>query len=250
MLRVTNLAGFGAGSRGVSAPAQGDPFWDSVVLLAGFDGADGATAFSDESPAAHGAFTFANQAQLDTGQKKFGTASLRIDGISDNVQLADHADWNFGSGQFTVEAFLRINDLAANSFLTVVSHFEVTGNQKAWILDADLTTDEFRFAYTTDGSTVIQIRGDFTFLENVWYHVAVDRDASDKIRSYVDGDVVGGPTAAADTIFDSTTNLIVGAAFGGSVSELDGWIDEIRITKGVARYGGAFTPPTAKFPRF
>lgn len=240
---LTGLIGFGA----ALAPAV-DPDINSVVLLAGFNGADAATAFSDESQSAHGAFTFNNQAQLDTAQKKFGTASLLLDGTEDRITLADHPDWDFAAGQFTVEGFIRFNNLATNVFQEFVTHYLGPSN-RGWLLGPHVSTNELRFGYSTTGSNDVTLAGSFTWAINTWYHIAVDRDVNNNIRLYVDGVVVSGPTAAAVTIFASTNPLMLGAVNAGNINELDGWIDEVRITKGVARYAGAFTPPTAHFPR-
>jgi hypothetical protein len=79
-----------------------------------------------------------------------------------------------------------------------------------------------------------------------WYHIAADRDASNVLRLYVNGAVVASATVAA-TFFNSTRVLYIGNE-GGTLSLWQGQIDEVRITKGVARYGGAFTPPIAAFP--
>lgn len=230
-----------------AAAAGGDPSFASVVCLAAFDGADAATSFSDESPSAHGAFTFTSDAQLDTAQKKFGTASLLLDGNQDRVSLANSDDWDFGAGKFTVEGFIRIANLATNAIQELVNHWDGSG-QKTWAFGADVSGNNIQFVYTSNGSTETTIAGAFTWVADTWYHIVVDRDASDDIRLYVDGVVKAGPTATAVTLFDSTADLEIGAVFGTN-NELDGWIDELRITKGVARYGGAFTPPTEAFPR-
>lgn len=242
---LTGLVGFGSIAP-VPPVAPTDPDIDNVVLLAGFNGADGAVVFSDESPAQQGAFTFVNQAQLDTAQMKFGSASLLLDGADDTVSLPDTADWNMGAGQFTMEAHVRFaSDTGTRQAL--MSQWDAAN--QAFLFDVDLTLGEIRFIYTTNGSTAIIKVASVALSVNTWYHIAVDRDASNDLRIYLNGAVIGGTTAAAATFFNSTDVLRVGAALPEIVSELDGWIDEVRITKGVARYAGAFTPPTAAFPR-
>ena len=89
------------------AAAATDPNWSNVVLLGGFEGADASTSFTDESPVGHTLTTVGN-AQIDTGvAPPFGTSSLLLDGNGDRVIAADHSSWDFGSGAFTVEAFVR-----------------------------------------------------------------------------------------------------------------------------------------------
>jgi hypothetical protein len=85
-----------------------DPNFASVVLLVGFDGSDGSTTFTDESGAAH-ALTAVGNVQVDTAQSKFGGASGLFDGAGDAITAADSAAWHFGTGDFTVEAWVRFS---------------------------------------------------------------------------------------------------------------------------------------------
>ena len=73
-------------------------------LCSHFNGADGATDYTD--PVA-GAATFGGTAQLDTAQKEFGTAALLLDGNSDYVTYPDSDDWSFGTGDFTIDFWIR-----------------------------------------------------------------------------------------------------------------------------------------------
>jgi hypothetical protein len=115
------------GGRG-SAPI--DPYWASVVLYAPFQAADGVTAMYDLTgrhvPTANA------DAQIDTAQKPFGASSLLLDGTGDNVTAPDSADWNFGSGDFTVEAAIRLPALpSSGNFMCVVSQWGA-GVGQAW----------------------------------------------------------------------------------------------------------------------
>ncbi len=75
-------------------------------LLIHFDGADEAQAYTAETGQT---VTFEANAQLDTAQKKFGTASLLLDGTDDKVTVPDSLDWVFGDGNFTIEGWFRFN---------------------------------------------------------------------------------------------------------------------------------------------
>ena len=83
------------------------------------------------------------------------------------------------------------------------------------------------------------------------YHLAADKDASGTIRIYVNGVPKSSNTPANSACQSGTFELDLGALgiFGGNA--LDGWLDEVRITKGIARYktDRGFTAPTAAFPR-
>src|SRR3990167_9908671 len=86
----------------------------NTIALLHFDGADAATTFTDENGRT---WTGAADAQLDTAQKKFGTASLLLDGTGDYIDTPDHADFAFGSGNFTIEMFIKKNVDDASLYL-------------------------------------------------------------------------------------------------------------------------------------
>ena len=88
-----------------------DPYWANVVLLLHMDGTDGSTTFTDSSSYAR-AMTAAGNAQIDTAEFKFGTASGLFDGTGDSVQTPNGADFQF-LGDFTVEAWVRPTRRAA-----------------------------------------------------------------------------------------------------------------------------------------
>lgn len=256
-LRVTNLVGFGAGSRGAQvAGPPSDPDFASVVMLASFDGADGATAFSDESPAAHGAFTFGSTAQLDTAQKKFGTASLLLAGDDDDLaSLPDDADWAVGSGDFTAEGQARWDVLPTISTGYIISHFAIADGQRGWAIGLS-TAGALRFLYTTDGTVGTQVVEDSGvddgFVADTQHHLAACRIGND-LFLFLDGILKHTADVTGVTIFDPTsaTPLTLGSLDGqlpmgeGSPS----WHDEWRITKTVGRYPANFTPPAVAFPR-
>ena len=227
--------------------AGGDPYWSSVKLLCHFDGTNGQTTTVDSSGAAH-TLTMANTASLSTSSPKFGTASLDITGAdaAKRVYTADHADWNLGAGQFTIEAFVKFTALPdAGAVHGIASQFGGSSNM-GWFFG--VVFGSFAFYYSTTGSDSNSVGTIWTPTIDTWYHLAVDRDASNVLRTYRDGGIHSSATVAS-TIFDSTRALVL-----GNDENLDrsfaGYIDELRITKGVARYAGAFTAPSAAFPNF
>ncbi len=245
---ATNAAGTGtpAVSNATSAVIVTDPNWTSVVLLLPFDGVDGATATSDLSNSAH-TMSFFGQAQLDTAQQKFGTASLLLDGTGDAVTTPDSADWAFGAAAFTVEGFIR--PASVTGVHTVVCQWKASANQ-SWYL------------YTNGASLVWQVSttGANTFVDmsagtvsiNTWQYVCVDFDGS-KYRMYLGTTGTASMIASFSTprtLFNATANCAVGADSDNTQFYFNGWIDEVRVTKGVARYASdaGATIPTTAFP--
>ena len=79
-----------------------------------------------------------------------------------------------------------------------------------------------------------------------WYSFAVVRSGN-AWYGYVDGVRTTLAASTSGTVHNDTNSLRIGGDSNGRV--VDGWLDEIRITKGVARYTGAsYTPTTEAFP--
>lgn len=231
-----------------------DGSFSSVKLLCGFNGVDGATSSSDESGSPH-ALTFAGNAQLDTAQSKFGSASLLLDGTGDGVLADNTADWQFGSGQFTVEGFVRFNSVSSDVYL--VALYDTT-SQRSWALakgpnSGANATWGFNNSTNGTGTTGNIVSSAIATSTGVWYHFAADRDASNVLRLYRDGTMIASGTFSG-TYHASTGKLSLGGfTTSGAMAGfyLNGWMDEVRITKGVARYASdsGFTVPTAAYPR-
>jgi hypothetical protein len=101
---------------------------------------------------------------------------------------------------------------------------------------------------STNGSTVnTDITGATTVTLNTWIAWAVDFDGA-KYRLYLNG-VMDGSFTTVRSLFAATATLSLGTSFGAN--RLGGFLDEVRITKGVARYASdsGYTVPTAAFPR-
>jgi len=219
-----------------------DPFFANVVLLLHCDGANGATTLTDSSNAHHTVTSNGNH-MLTTAQAKFGSASLdcQVTG-GGRAASADSSDWHFGAGPFTVECFVRPT-IALSGVRGLVAQFGGSSNL-GWELYYN--GNNVVVAYSTTGTNNLGPTAAYTPTLNTWIHIAADRDSGNTLRIYADG-VVLSSLAAAGTLFDSTRTLTIGNDENASRA-FTGQIDEIRITKGVARYGGAFTPPTAPFP--
>lgn len=241
--------GIGIGLGGAVRPVT-DSYWSNVVFLVSADGNDASPALADEGPIGH-TITLLNDAQKDTAQKKFGTASLLLDGVDSYGRAADHASWEFGSGDFTIEAFMRL-DAAANlvSGHTICSQWTSTSAQRGWRFL--FINNALSFRFTTDGLAGTQVTTDraWTPTRGQWYHVAVSRSGN-SLRLFIDGVQQGATVTTSATIFNSTTFMRIGAedAAGVLTNVFNGHLDELRITKGVGRYTANFTPPTAAFPR-
>ena len=229
----------------VAGQSSGETNFNKVSLLLPFDGSDTATSTSDESDNSH-TITFAGTAQLDTAQKKFGTASLLLDGDSDYIQVADHDSFDFGAGDFTAECWIRFAALGNN---TIFSHWaNGTSSSMSYYLTYFNGSGILRLGYYLSGNADTSYS--WSPSTGTWYHIALERSGT-TIKVYIDGTSVISVSASTTALRDSEDPFRVGVfndASTGSPSldwYFNGHIDDLRITKGIARYGTNFTPPTS-----
>lgn len=224
------------------APPATDPNFANVVLLLHMNGANGSTTFTDNSSSAH-VVTTNNNAQISTTQSKFGGASGLFDGVSDSLTVPSSGNfWTFTDQDFTVEAF--VYPTSWPNALAYVCGTYVGGATGHWgfFINSSGTQLHFRHADTT----VVNQAGSIPL--NTWTHIAASRQ-SGILRMFVDG-----VQLAADLSFTEnfSSNATLGIAAPAPTfpndNEFAGHMDELRITKGVARYTANFTPPTAAFP--
>lgn len=219
-----------------------DPYFSNVVLLLHMDGANGSTTYVDSSSYARTGTASVDQS---TAQFKFGTASadFAAGSVGSKIIYTDAAGWDFGSGQFTIEAWCYWVTHSTTTEQDIVSQ-RLASTQFATVLGKD-PSNRLAFYYSTNGTSFSSVGAAYTPTLSAWTHIAVDRDASNVMRVYANGVVIASATVAA-TFFNSTADLHVGNS--PTNVKFPGYIDELRITNGVARYAGAFTPPTAAFP--
>ncbi len=243
------LLGSGPGAGGASS---GDPSLSSVKLLMGFEGSNGSTGspgMTDESGAAHGNATVNSGSTISTAQFKFGASSLRVIANS-SIEFGDSADWNFGAGNFTIEMFIRPVNLEPSPMVLVNQWGGASNN--SWVLYITNGTNKLSWNWSSSGTSALgPILASGSISAGVWTHVCMDYDGS-KYRMYQDGAMVGSNSTPV-TLFDSSVALAIGNFSGTPTAGFgyDGYYDELRITKGVARYASdsGFTVPTAAYPR-
>jgi hypothetical protein len=187
-----------------------------------------------------------------TAQSKWGGKSAYFDGSGSRLEIPDSADLYFGSGDYTVEAWLYIPSLAASgngSFFSQSSRVSDNANRQHAF---GVNSDGLRVYWTTSGSDDNVLVFSVTPPTSQWIHVAFCRH-SNVLRAYLNGTQVGTDQSHNTTYFNSTANIYVGS-FGNYPEDgyaalgYAGYIDDLRITK-AARYTGAtITVPTAAFP--
>ncbi len=217
----------------------------NTVLMLHCDGVDGSTTFTDDSPSAH-TVTLNGTPEIDTDFYVFGGASAYFS-TAEAMIISDSSDWDFGSGEFTVDFRLRFIGTFSNPQIIGQG---ITNTYLSWriLVTAD---GSLQFQYTTNGSSITTIDSNYNLSTATWYHIAVVRDGN-TLRIFVDGDEKDGGDLTGVTIYNSSYAFNVGKMYspgqGSSTSSgFTGWIDEIRIQKGEAYWTSNFTPPTEAY---
>ena len=229
-------------SPGIDEQADATLLDYETQFLCSFDGTDGATSATDES-SNNATINFTNQAQLDTAQKKFGTASVLFDGSTDYLYWSDNSATDIGSKDFTIDCWVRF--ASASGAQQILGQWEASSSRYSFNFTKQAST--LQFVTSINGSSVAStISETWSPSADTWYHVAVERTGG-KIYLYVDGSMLGSGTANTDTLKNSSYVITMGAT-PGPTDSFNGWIDEMRWVVGTGAYGGAsFTPETAAY---
>lgn len=178
-------------------------------------------------------------AQISTTQSKFGGSSMYFDGTGDWLTIPNGQNFVFGSGDWTVELWVRPASSSRQGFATLGNN---AGTNIPWEVGIN-ASGKFRALVQTSGGQVI-IDGTTTPSANTWYHVAVARYGG-TVTLYVNGVAEATGSVSTNALVTETSPVYVGAYNYGF--PLTGYIDDLRITKGIARYTSNFTPPTTAF---
>jgi hypothetical protein len=176
--------------------------------------------------------------QLTTAVTKFGSASMSFDGTGDYLVLPPSPNFAFRTGPFTIEGWVRINANGDRGiFQQGTSSFPAgTGNSVALGYNNSGTWQIYAKNTNTNSSA--------TYSTNTWYHFALVRSGT-TTTLYIDGTSV--ITVTSDTTDYTGTYFGVGSIYGTSGTNLNGYIDDLRVTTGYARYTTNFTAPTSAF---
>ena len=183
-------------------------------------------------------------ARISTAQSKFGGSSMYFDGNGDYLSLAETVTLNFGSSDFTIEGWIYpVTTVGANRPI-----WSTGTNSSNWMsLYLHTTAGRPEFAIISGGSTIIDLFPSDVVSTNAWYHIAVTRSSS-TFRMFLNGTLISSGTSST-AVPDYTDSYRVGyGRWNGDTGVYDGYINDLRITRGVARYTTTFTPPTTAFP--
>ncbi len=176
-------------------------------------------------------------AQISTSVKKYGTGSMAFDGSGDWLTTVNSPNFDLSTGSWTIEGWMYVT--GGTYYRTMVAKRVASGAACEWEFGVSNTSTLYFYRTGT------AVNGSTTVPSNTWVHAAVTYDGT-TLRMFQNGTVVytqSGLTAAS-----GTNNVTVGNYGASGDQPWFGYIDDLRITKGVARYTANFTPPTAAFP--
>lgn len=178
----------------------------------------------------------AGNAQVSTTQVKYGATSTYFDGTDDWLSTPNKPEHNFGTRDFTIEAW--VYPTGTNPQATIVSNYNGPSNGFGLLLGS--TGPLFGWGDTN------LLTGSSAFSQNAWSHIAVTR-AGTSLRMFLNGTQIASATNS--TNFTTSGALHIGRLRTATAAFFwQGYIDDLRITRGFARYTANFTPPTAAFP--
>jgi hypothetical protein len=160
---------------------------------------------------------------------------MYFDGTGDILYAPYSPNFSFGTGDFTIEFWMWKNN-TNNGYIITCGVNTSAGNWNISLFSSSL------YWQSQYGVTNLYNRSATSLLDGNWHHVAITR-ASGVQRMFFDG-VLQGATVADTTDYIMTT----ASQFGIGLNGFDGYIDDLRITKGYARYTANFTPPASAFP--
>lgn len=219
---------------------------DQVRLLLHMNGSDASTTFTDNSVSPH-TVTAANDAQIDTADSKFGGASGLFDGAGDYLSIPYvSADFDWFNSSYTVECWVKAaswtNWQNAAGQSALIGRMSITSASTYWSF-GPINGGTLRFYFYKGSGVEIDSTG--TLPTNEWVHIAMTYSiGSGEIKLFING-VLDGSGNISGTPQSATYDLIIGQANNQSIT---GWVDDLRILQGLAKYTADFTPPTAQHP--
>lgn len=205
-----------------------DEYFNNVSLLLPMNGINNGTTFTDYSLIPKEITRFGDTKTV-TAQSKYYGSSVYFDGSGDYLSVPASTSFAFDTGDFTIELWAyRVGAGTGDRFLISASngsHFLIrwsSGGALQFYINSTLVGSNYTFPFTL----------------NTWYHFAITRIGS-VVNVFIDGTIV--ITGVNSSSIGSTAPVLIGGYITGDY--FNGYMQDLRITKGVARYTANFTPP-------
>lgn len=215
---------------------SGTPEGYSTALL-NMNGTDASTTITDESEKT---WTASGNAQIDTAQSKFGGASALFDGASDYITGEDSVDYNWADNtDFTIDFWARPNAAGAQEYF-----YDGRGAGGTAISPLIYKSSGNVVIYNVNGAT--RITGTTALSTATWYHIAITR-SGDNTKLFINGTQEGSTYTDNNAYVNAAPGPVLGINTGDfSTSDFNGWLDSVRVVKGLALWTSNFTAPTTE----
>ena len=223
--------------------ASSDPYWNNVVLFLKGDGTNGSTNIVDSSPSPKTISVFGNT-QISTTQSKYGGSSLIFDGSNDALTIPYDSDLAILTGNFTVEAWVYpLNTTGTQTFIAQWSQSQV--GYGGIVFAYTSTAIQLYIGAITEGN--FSLIGNQTVTTNSWNHIALTRNSNNYLL-FKNGTQIGSISSSSNKTLTAVP-FSIGNYYNfsfqlGAINWLNGYVDSLRITKGIARYTANFNTET------
>jgi hypothetical protein len=199
-----------------------------TMSLLHMNGADETSIFTDETGRIWTTY-YEPHSKIDTAQYKFGGASARL---TNRIETDDIADFQFGNQDFTIDFWFKLPNLTSDHYL-----FE--HSTTLYMLVDYSNSNKIACPFKASTGMVSTLTSSIGITDLLWHHAAIVRDTN-YLYLFIDGVARDTADITGRTEFAEVSPFYIGRSFGG-------WIDEFRISKGIARWTANFTPPTQEY---
>ena len=213
----------------------------TALLLKG-NGSNNGTTFTDDG---HKALTPTRNGNTitSTTQYKYGTASIYFDGTGDYLSYSTGKDnFNFLNSNFTIECWIRPSNVTGD-YKSIFSKRATTGSFDGVFFG--IYNDQLQFLAHQSSTWEVVLTSASSFSANTWYHVAATR-LNDTFKIFINGVEKGSQTISNFVVTSNTDNMVIGAGSSAGGMEFFGYIDDLRIVRGVSLYNYNFTSPSSE----
>lgn len=219
---------------------QGNDAFTRIVLH--MEGANGGTSFPDDNANGLVHTWTANSATTSTAAAKFGSTSLNCGAAAGWIDTPDSADFTLGSGDWTIDFWFNVQS-GTGTTRNAFGQYDSAGS--VWAAIGGLTSTNLMSLIVKTGAGTSSATGTTAFTTGGWHHYAAVRSGA-LIRLFLDG-TQEASAAISGTVVDSTDKFSVGRSGAFAGVNWNGFIDEFRLSVGIARWTANFTPPTAPY---
>ena len=179
-----------------------------------------------------------------SGQTSETTGSVFFDGNADHLKLANSTDFNYGSDDFSIEAWVYLLSSASDSDNHgIASNYITSGNKRSWLFMLSGATPSFLASSDGTSGNLITVSSSVDVADDTWTHIAVSRTGT-TLTIYVNGVQRAQNSSFHSSIYSNTDDPVEIGGYNSGTNTFDGFISNLRICKGHRVYTSNFAPPT------